>query len=284
MTTSTLGQLNAPNLTVQSAGTTFAYRRFGNSAADGTPLVFFQHFRGNLDNWDPALVDVIAAQREVILFDNAGVGGSTGTTPRTISAMTTGALAFLDTLHLDRVDLLGFSIGGYIAQDLALQRPQLVRRLVLASTGPEGGFGMHGLAPDVLANATLDEPTAESLLYLFFSGSQASKDKGREFIGRIFARADDRDAPVSLAVRDAQLDAFNAWGIADPGKLIRLTNITAPALVANGDNDIMIPTRNSHLLGGFLPDATVTIYPDAGHGFLFQYAEQFAAQVLAFLT
>jgi pimeloyl-ACP methyl ester carboxylesterase len=143
---------------------------------------------------------------------------------------------------------------------------------------------MHGLAPEALANATLDEPTAESLLYLFFSGSLASQDKGREFIARIFTRAEDRDAPTSLAVRDAQLDAFNAWGIADAGKLTRLTNIAQPALVANGDHDIMIPTRNSHLLGGFLPDATVTIYPDAGHRFLFQYAEQFAAQVLAFLA
>ena len=283
METATSGQLTAPNLSVTAGDIRFAYRRFGAPAADGTPLVFLQHFRGNLDNWDPALVDAIAAGREVILFDNVGVGGTSGTTPRSVSEMAAGAIAFLDALRLRRVDLLGFSLGGYVAQEIALQRPHAVRRIVLAGTGPEGGFGMHGFTPEVHTNATQDEPSGDNLVFLFFSPTDSSSARGWEFVQRIFTRTEDRDAPTTLDTRDAQLDAIATWGIADASKLARLSNITHPTLVANGDNDVMVPTRNTHLLGGFLPKATVSVYPDAGHGFMFQYPDQFAAKVLGFL-
>jgi pimeloyl-ACP methyl ester carboxylesterase len=276
--------LTAPNRTVAAAnGVTYAYRRLGD-ASSAPPLVLLQHFRGNLDNWDPALVDGLAATREVILFDNAGVGGSSGSTPRTVTAMAHDALRFLEALALREVDMLGFSLGGFVAQELVLIRPRLVRRLVLAGTGPQGGEDMHGFADDVCVSATRDEPGAEDLLALFFERSETSVAKGQEFIGRIFARTEDRDAETTLATRDAQLDAIHAWGIPDPSKLNRLAGITQPALVANGDNDRMVPTPNSHLLADRLPNARLRIYPDAGHGFLFQYPAEFAGEVEAFLT
>jgi pimeloyl-ACP methyl ester carboxylesterase len=276
--------LTAPNRTVDAAnGVTYAYRRLGAARAGTPPLVLLQHYRGNLDNWDPALVDALAVAREVILFDNAGVGGSTGTTPRTVTAMAHDALRFLEALELKQVDMLGFSLGGFVAQELVLIRPRLVRRLVLAGTGPQGGEDMHGFAGDVYAPATRDEPGAEDLLALFFERSETSVAAGWEFVQRIFTRTENRDADTTLATRDAQLDAIHTWGIPDPSKLGRLAGIAQPVLVANGDNDRMVPTRNSHLLAERLPDARLRIYPDAGHGFLFQYPAEFSAEVEVFL-
>ena len=280
-----MSQLTAPNQSVEAVnGVSYAYRRFGNTGGATLPLVFFQHYRGNLDNWDPALVDTIAERREIVLFDNAGVGGSTGTVPRTVTAMAHDALAFLDALGLGQVDILGFSLGGFIAQELALIRPQVVRRIVLAGTGPQGGEQMQGLADDVAAHAVRDEPGAEDLLALFFARSQTSTAKGWEFVQRIFTRTEDRDADTTLDTRDAQLQAIAAWGVPGPGLGNRLAGITHPVLAANGDNDRMIPTINTHLLAHRLPDARVKIYPDAGHGFLFQYPAEFAADIDAFLA
>jgi pimeloyl-ACP methyl ester carboxylesterase len=275
--------LTAPNRTVEAAnGVRYAYRRLG--AAAYPPLVLPQHFRGNLDNWDPALIDALASRRDVIMFDNAGVGGSTGITPRTVTAMAHDAMRFLDALHLPEIDLLGFSLGGFVAQELTLIRARLVRRLVLAGTGPQGGQGMHGFADDVYVSATRDEPGAEDLLALFFERSESSVAAGWKFVERIFVRTEDRDSPTTLATRDAQLDAIHTWGIPEPSKLDRLAGITQPVLVANGDNDRMVPTRNTHLLADRLPDAELRIYPDAGHGFLFQYPDDFAAAVHTFLA
>jgi pimeloyl-ACP methyl ester carboxylesterase len=277
--------LAAPNRTVEAAnGVTYAYRRLGGTQAGTPPLVLLQHFRGNLDNWDPALVDALAATREVILFDNAGVGGSTGTTPRTVTAMAHDALRFIEALELDEIDVLGFSLGGFVAQELVLIRPRLVRRLVLAGTGPQGGEEMNGFTDDVYVSATRDEPSAEDLLALFFTPSESSVAAGWEFIGRIVIRAEDRDADTTLATRDAQLDAIHTWGVPDQSKFNRLAAVRQPVLVAGGDNDRMVPTRNSHLLADRLPDARLRIYPDAGHGFLFQYAAEFSAEVEAFLS
>jgi pimeloyl-ACP methyl ester carboxylesterase len=277
-------QLTAPNRAIEAAdGVTYAYRRLGDAQAGAPPLVLLQHYRGNLDNWDPALVDPLASMREVILFDNAGVGGSTGTTPRTVTEMAHDGLRFLEALGLHEVDLLGFSLGGFVAQELTLIRPRLVRRLVLAGTGPRGGEDMHGFADDVYVSATRDEPGAEDLLALFFERSATSVAKGSEFIARILRRSHDRDAETTLETRDAQLDAIHTWGIPDHTKLNRLTGIRQPVIVAGGDNDRMVPTRNSHLLAECLPDARLKIYPDAGHGFLFQYPAEFASLVKEFL-
>src|SRR3954452_19560796 len=277
------GQLTAANLSLEVGEVSFVYRRFGNAHTAAPALVMLQHFRGNLDSWDPALVDRLAQHREVILVDNRGVGGSTGVVPESVTAMARDVLAFIDALGLKQIDLLGFSLGGYVAQELVLLRPRLVRRLVLAGTAPQGGPDLHRWSDDVYALATPDEPTAADLLSLFFSGSESSRAKGMESLGRLYEREVDRDEPTDLATRDAQLAAITAWGIPDDSKLNRLAGVTQPTLVANGDNDTMMHTQNSHLLAERLPNARLRIYPDAGHGFLNQYPEPFADDVHAFL-
>jgi pimeloyl-ACP methyl ester carboxylesterase len=276
-------QLLAENLSLEVGDVSFVYRRFGNEETAAPVLVMLQHFRGNLDNWDPALVDRLAQDREVILLNNRGVGGSTGVVPENVTAMARDALAFIDALGLKQFDLLGFSLGGYVAQELVLLRPRAVGRLVLAGTAPQGGPDLHRWSEDVYALATRDEPTAEDLLSLFFSGSEQSRAKGMESLGRLYQREVDRDEPTDLATRDAQLAAITAWGIPDESKLNRLAGITQPTFVANGDNDTMMHTQNSHLLAEHLPNAQLRIYPDAGHGFLNQYPELFADDVHAFL-
>jgi len=266
---------------VEAAGVDFAYRRFGR--AGGLPLVLLQHFRGNLDNWDPALTDALAAEREVILVDYPGVGSSTGPPKGTIAETARQMIAFAGALDLDRIDLLGFSIGGFVAQEIALVRPALVRRLVLAATGPKGAPGMHGWREDIAA-AARGESKPENLLYIMFAHTEASQAKGREFLGRFMQRQEGRDAPPSDAARDAQYDAIVEWGIPDHGALQRLTGIESPTLVIQGDDDLMIPTKLSHLMAGLIPDARIRIYPDAAHGFLFQHHAEVAADVNAFLA
>ena len=281
----TESQLTTPNRVIEAAnGVSYAYRRFGNTTTDAPPLVLFMHFRGNMDNWDPALVDALSAHRELILFDNAGVAGSTGTVPRTFTQMAHDALRFIEALELTEIDVLGYSIGGFIAQELTLLRPRLVRRVILAGTSPQGAEGIHGYTEDVYGNAVHDEPDGDDLLALFFERSETSIAKGWEFVGRIFTRTEDRDAPTTLETRDHQLDATYAWGVPDATKLSRLAGIRQPVLVANGDNDRMIPTENSRLLAERLPNAQLKIYPDAGHGFLFQYPAEFADEIEAFLS
>ena len=266
---------------LEAAGVELAYRRFGRPA--DVPLVLLQHFRGNLDNWDPALTDALAAEREVILVDYPGVGSSTGAPSSTIPEMARRMIAFVTALELDRIDLLGFSIGGFVAQEIALVRPTLVRRLVLAATGPKGGPGMHGWREDI-ATAARGESKPENLLYIMFAHTATSQAKGREFLGRFMARREGRDAPTSDAARDAQYDAIVEWGIPDHGALQRLTGIRSPTLVIQGDDDLMIPTKLSHLMAGLIPNAGIRIYPDAAHGFLCQHPAEVAADVNAFLA
>jgi pimeloyl-ACP methyl ester carboxylesterase len=272
------------NRTIDIGPATLAYRRFGNSESDAPALLCLQHFRGNLDNWDPALVDRLAADRELILLDNRGVGASSGVVPDNVEDMARDVLRFVDALGLEQIDLLGFSLGGYVAQELALVRPRLIRRIVLAGTAPQGAPGIHRWSDDVYALATPDVPNPDGFIRLFFSGSEASHAKGAEYFARIMARSADRDEPTDLAARDAQLAAITRWGIPDRSKLERLAAITQPVLVANGDDDKMMITENSRLLADRLPNARLRIYPDSGHGFLDQYPEQFADDVLAFLN
>ena len=231
-----------------------------------------------------ALVDRLAQDREVILLANRGVGASTGVVPDNVTDMTRDVLSFVDTLGLGQIDLLGFSLGGYIAQDLALVRPRLVRRIVLTGTAPQGAPKIHRWSDDVYALAARDVPDGDHFVKLFFSGSEESRAKGTEFLKRVSARRVDRDQETDLATRDAQLEAITRWGIPDPSKLARLAAITQPTLVANGDNDTMMITENSYVLAHHLPNAQPRIYPDASHGFLDQYPELFADHVNAFLN
>jgi pimeloyl-ACP methyl ester carboxylesterase len=259
----------------------YAYRDVGES---DVPLVLLQHFRGNLDNWDPALIDALAAERRVVTFDNVGVGATSGRTPDTIEAMAHGAIAFLDAMSFERVDLLGFSIGSFVAQEIALIRPDLPRRIVLASAAPQGAAGMHGWAPEVIAAVGAPETSPEGYLSVFFAPTDTSREAGRQAAGRIFGgRTTDRDEPTTWQTRQAQYDAVCTWGIPNHSLLERVSAIDLPVFVANGDSDPMILPRYSYLLAGLLPNARLTIYPDSAHGFLFQHHSRFAADVHAFL-
>jgi pimeloyl-ACP methyl ester carboxylesterase len=271
----------APTQFAEADGIRYAYRRLGPEG--GTPLLLLQHFTGNLDNWDPALVDALAADREVILVDYPGVSSSTGTPATTVAETARQMIVFTVALGLSRVDVLGFSLGGFVAQDMALVRPRLIRRLVLAGTGPKGAPGMHGWREDIERHARAEEPTGEDLLYIFFAHTETSQAKGVEFLGRFLERSEDRDVPSSLRSRDAQYDAVLEWGIPDHSALQRLTGIQCPTLIIQGDNDLMIPTKVSHLMAGLIPDARIRIYPDAAHASLFQYPVEVAKDVNEFL-
>ena len=262
-------------------GIDYAYRETGEGSV---PLVLLQHFRGNLDNWDPALVDALAATRRVVAFDNAGVGGSTGTTPDTVEQMARDAIAFLTALDVGQIDLLGFSIGSFVAQEIALARPALIRRLVLASAAPQGAAGMHGWAPDVIGAVGTPQTSPEEYLGVFFARSASSRQAGQEALQRMYARTEDRDQATSWATREAQYDAVCRWGIPNHSLLQRLSALEMPVFVANGDSDPMILPHYSYLLAGLIPQARVKIYPDSAHGFLFQHHAGFAADVEAFLA
>jgi pimeloyl-ACP methyl ester carboxylesterase len=257
-------------------GIEYAYREAGEGPV---PLVLLQHFRGNLDNWDPALVDALASTRRVVAFDNAGVGGSTGTTPHVIEQMAHDAIAFLAAMEVGQA---GFSIGSFVAQEIALIRQDLVRRLILASSAPRGAAGMHGWAPEVIGAVGRPETNPEGYLEVFFARSPSSRQAGQDTLRRIYARTEDRDKPTDWATRQAQYDAVCAWGIPDHSQLQRLSGISQPVFVANGDRDPMILPHYSHLIAGLIPHATVKIYPDSAHGFLFQHHAEFAADVEAF--
>ena len=266
----------------EADGVRFAYRRFGNPI--GTPIVLLQHFMGNLDNYDPAITDALAENREVILTDNAGVGLSTGAAPETVAGMARDAASLIDALGLEHIDLFGFSMGGYVAQQIVVDRPELVRRVILVGTGPRGGDGMSQLAPDTAPLfGKVYDPQDLMWLPIFFSPSQASQATGRRFLERIRARPEDRDAPVSEATVAAHSAAAREWGAAAPGSFDYLKGISQPALVVNGSNDIVVPTINSYILQQNLPNTELILFPDSNHGSHFQFTEPFNRYVSDFL-
>jgi pimeloyl-ACP methyl ester carboxylesterase len=273
---------NAPTRFVEADGIRFAYRRFGNPI--GTPIVLLQHFMGNLDNYDPAISDALAAGREVILTDNAGVGLSTGQAPDSVTGMARHAASLIDALDLDHVDLFGFSMGGQVAQRIAFDRPELVRRLILVGTGPRGGERMAQLAPDVapLFGQVYDPPDL-MWLPIFFSPSRASQAAGRRFLQRIRERTEDRDTPVSEATVAAHAAAAREWGAPTPGSIDCLGGIPHPTLVVNGSDDVVIPTINSYILQQNLPNAELILFPDSNHGSHFQFTERFNRYLVDFV-
>jgi pimeloyl-ACP methyl ester carboxylesterase len=272
----------APTRFAQVDGIRFAYRRFGNPV--GTPIVLLQHFMGNLDNYDPAITDAQASRREVILTDNAGVGLSTGAAPQNVAGMARDAGSLVDALGLERVDLFGFSMGGYVAQQIAADRPELVRRLVLVGTGPRGGEGMAQLAPETAPLfGKVYEPQDLMWLPIFFSPSESSQTAGRRFLERVRARSEDRDLPVSQGTVTAHSAAAREWGAASPRSIDYLKRIPHPTLVVNGSHDIVVPTVNSYILQQNLPDAELILFPDSNHGSHFQFTEQFNRVATDFL-
>jgi pimeloyl-ACP methyl ester carboxylesterase len=273
----------APTQFVEADGIRFAYRRFGK--AGGVPLVFNQHFTGTMDHWDPAVTDGLAKEREVILFDNAGVSSSSGEVPTTFEEMGADAVVFIKALGLKKVDVLGFSIGGLVAQEITLQAPGLVRRLLLVGTGPRGGQGMATLTPEAqkIFGASYDPPD-ELWLKVHFTESEASQAAGREFLKRFRRRTRDRDPEVNEKVAPAQIEAIGKWGVQRAGSYDYLRNIAQPTLVVNGDHDVIVYSINSWILQQNIPNAQLIIYPDANHGSQYQYPERFVRHVSMFLT
>jgi pimeloyl-ACP methyl ester carboxylesterase len=264
---------------IDVGGTKFAYRELGPST--GIPVIFLNHLAAELDRWDPRVVDGIAAKRHVIVFDNRGVGGSGGSTPNSVEAMARDAIAFIRALGFEKVDLLGFSLGGFISQVIALEQPQLVRKIILAGTGPAGGVGIDKVTSltirDMIRAAlTLKHPE----YYLFFTGTSNGRRAARDFLQWLKERTRNRDKAVSLSAFATQLKAIHAWGRQVPADLSR---IEQPVLVANGDQDRMVPSSNSVDLARRLPNAELVLYADAGHGGIFQYHEEFVPKALAFL-
>jgi pimeloyl-ACP methyl ester carboxylesterase len=271
----------APTQYVEANGIRYAYRRFG--AGDRLPLVCLQHFRGGIDNWDRLVTDGLAENRSVILFNNAGIASSEGDPADTIEAMAKHVIAFVDALGLREIDLFGFSMGGFVAQNVVLARPKLVRRLILAGTGPEGGEGMVGYPELATRHATQEVPTEENFLYLFFYPSDSSQAAGRVYWKRRHER-EDQDTPSSLKAMAAQVKAIAEWGaVPVRDRFAKLKNIELPVLVVNGKTDLMVPTVNSFILQQHLPNAELIIYPDSGHGAIFQFPARFVREAKTFL-
>ncbi|CAM2146147.1 Alpha/beta fold hydrolase [Pararobbsia alpina] len=274
--------LTAPNRYVDVAGTTYAYRRFGTP--EKLPVLCLQHFTGTLDNWDPAIVDALASDREVILFDNAGVGRSTGKVPDSIVEMARHVEQFLDAIELAKVNVLGFSLGGFLAQELAIARPERIERLVISGSAPEGGEGAGMDRPELLSIYTDEsiDPYGK-LERLFFPPDDNGQRAAKAFVARLKSRTGEADAPISAEVAPTQLQAMMDWANRSGDAACKLNQIPHKVLVTNGSNDVMIPTRNSMVLAESLPNATLIVYPNSGHGALFQYPSTYVGHVRQFL-
>jgi pimeloyl-ACP methyl ester carboxylesterase len=269
----------APTRTIDVGGTPFAYRELGPRT--GVPLVFLHHFTAVLDDWDPRVIDGIAAERHVIAFDNRGVGASGGSVPSTIDEMAADAVAFIRALGYEQVDLLGFSLGGGVAQVIALNHPELVRRAILAGTGPRGGGGIEKM-PLIVGSAYTKAALTrrDPRHFLFFNRNAVGRRAASEYMARLKERTADRDRGISMQARLAQLKAIRAAGLGAPDDL---SKITQPVFVANGDNDVMVASSHSEDLARRIPNAKLTLYPDSGHGGVFQYHREFVPAVLEFL-
>ena len=276
--------ISAPTQFLQVKNDVYAYRRFGGGP--GRPLLCLQHFMGTLENWDPAVTDPLAAGREVILFNNAGVGRSAGKVPATVAGMATHALNFLDGLGVAGCDALGFSLGGMVAQQMARDRPLSLRRMILVGTAPRGGEDIMRLEKPTLARHLAD-PTLKGyavLQKIFFAPTSSSQAAGREFIERLAERKEDIDPVSGPDVAAAQIAAFREWEQSTGTRFGDLKDIHQPTLVVNGLHDEMIPVSNSYRLAENLPNAVLLAYPDSGHGSLFQFHDSFTRQAAAFLA
>ena len=279
--TRALSWATVPTQTITAGGVDFAYRELGKQHG-GTPVVLLAHLAAVLDNWDPRIVDGLAARHHVIAFDNRGIGASSGSPSSSMEQMADDAITFIKAKGLKQVDLFGFSMGGMVAQEVVLKEPQLVRKMVLTGTGPAGGEGISGVAGvtfyDILRGLFTGQ---DSKQFLFFTRTPTGIEAGKAFLERLKERAQNRDTDISVSAFLAQLEALRAWGTKAPADL---SVVKHPVLVANGDADRMVPTTNTHDLARRLPNSTLVIYPDAGHGGIFQFHDDFVPKALAFLA
>ena len=272
---------NVPTRTITAGGVEFAYRELGTTNP-GPPVVFLVHLAAVLDNWDPRVVDGFAASRRVIVFDNRGIGASSGSPAASIEQMAADAITFIKAMGFEHVDLFGFSMGGMIAQEIALVEPQLVRRMIIAGTGPAGGEGISTVARvtylDMIRGfLTRQDPKQ----FLFFTRTPGGIRAGKEYLARLKERSQGRDKEITVTALQAQLKALRRWGSKAP---VDLSKVQQPVLVANGDSDRMVPTKNTHDLARQLPHSDLIIYPDAGHGGVFQFHADFVPKALEFLA
>ena len=284
LATTIASNTTAPTQFLEVKSERYAYRRFGEG--HGIPLLFLQHFTGTLDNWDPAVTDPLGLRSEVILFDNAGIGRSSGKVPNTIGEMAKHAFAFLDGLGLTTCDVLGYSLGGMVAQQMVIDRPSIFRRIILVGTAPRGGEDIMHLEKPSLAKYFSD-PSLKGyaiLQKIFFASTGASQAAGAAFIKRLAQRIEDRDPASGPEVAAAQISAFRDWEKSTDERFVSLRGIVQPTLVVNGIHDEMIPISNSYSLSENLPNAVLMTYPDSGHGSLFQFHDSFARQAAAFLS
>jgi len=276
---SNLTHETVPTRFVEAEGIRFAYRRFGKTGT--VPLLLLGYFNSNMDGWDPRVTNSLAADHEVILFDNAGVGASGGETPYTVVEMTQHCVAFCRALGLDAIHIMGFSLGGMIAQQLAVEHPRLVQRLILLGTGPRGG---EGLTFTELSAEEQADPEA-FLLDAFFSPSESSQSAGREYMKRLDSRTNDRDLPVSKNSAEAQLAAIREWGtIPATGRYSTLKDIPHRTLIVHGNKDIVVAPINALILAEHLPNALLVVYSDSSHGAQYQHAKLFLEHVKLFLN
>lgn len=269
-----------PTKTIATKGITFAYRELGKNV--GTPIVFLNHLGATLDNCDPRIMDGIAKQRYIVAFDNKGVGATDGTTPTTISEMAKDAITFIRAMGIKKADIIGFSTGAFVLQEILLQEPELVRKAVMTGTGPAGGKGIDKVTKitfyDMLRGyLTFRDPK----FYLFFNQNEKSKKSARAFLKRLNERKNDRDKKISIKSFSNQLKAIHAWGLQKPQDL---SVIKQPTLIANGDNDRMVPSSNTYDLAERVQNSELVIYKDAGHGGIFQYHDEFVTKALSFLS
>ena len=272
---------NVPTQFISADGINFAYREYGQHNG-GTPVIFLNHLAAVLDNWDPRIIDGIAAKHHVVVFDNRGVGASTGKPSKSIEQMADDAITFIQAKGFKQVDLFGFSMGGMISQELVLKQPNLIRNMILSGTGPAGGTGISTVGRVsnwdlVRGMATRQDPK----VYLFFTRTDNGKAAAKQFVQRINERTENRDKEITISAYRAQLKALKKWGSKKPADL---SVIQQPVLVANGDHDRMVPTVNTYDLAKRLPNSSLIIYPDAGHGGIFQFHDDFVKQSLTFLA
>jgi len=272
---------NVKTRTINVGGTDFYYRKLGENNP-GVPVIFLNHLAATMDNCDPRIMDGIASKHQIICFDNRGVGATKGKTPKTVAEMAKDARAFIHALGYEKVDLLGFSLGGFISQEILLHEPQLVRKAIITGTGPAGGVGIKNVTNitylDIMKGLFSFK---DAKTYLFFNRNKNGKRSAKEFLSRLKERKEDRDKRMGIGNFQRQLKAIHDWGLQQPQDL---SVIKQPVLVANGDNDRMVPSSNTHDLAKRLPNSEIIIYKDAGHGGIFQYHDEFVKSALAFLA